>query len=252
MSKKISFKKLGEKVEKSKNGNSVTGFTPAKRVVIGEKLPRDDPASSPSKRARLLTAPRERSLPLCPMPKKRRPGLVMWHAQEPLLRRNPGRALMLGSSLAVRSREVGEKASLQQAIGRAPSLRVVGRGRAAKLKDDRDAIIDKLERSRILVVGLSKTVARAKTFALDEFKSSSDFLGVVEDVVSKYFSERFDFCKRQLRRYHPDLAIDLEGMGLDHDLLAEEDGAGEEENEKEGENEEDGGKDKSDANPLPP
>ncbi|GFZ09196.1 hypothetical protein Acr_20g0010040 [Actinidia rufa] len=127
-----------------------------------------------------------------------------------------------------------------------------GRGRAAKLKDDRDAIVDKLERSGVLVVGIWETLARAKTFALEEFKSSSNFLGVVEDVASKYFSEGFDFCKRQLRRHHPNLAIDLEGMGLDHDLLAEEDEAVEEEKEKEEENEEDGGKDMGDANPLPP
>ena len=51
---------------------------------------------------------------------------------------------------------------------------------------------------------------------------------------------------------HLDLAIDLEDMGLDHNLLAEEDKAREKEKEKDGENEKDGGKDKGDANPFPP
>ena len=54
MSKKISFKKLGEKVEKSKNGGSMVGSTPAKGVVIGEKRPRDDPANSPSKKGKVV------------------------------------------------------------------------------------------------------------------------------------------------------------------------------------------------------
>ena len=55
---------------------------------------------------------------------------------------------------------------------------------------------------------------------VEEFKSSSDFSEVVESASSKYFDEGFDFCKRQLRRHHLDLAIDLEEMGLDLDLLA--------------------------------
>ena len=54
----------------------------------------------------------------------------------------------------------------------------------------------------------------------------------VEDSASKYFGEGFEFCKVQLRRHHPDLAIDLEGTVVDQDLLAEQDEATEE-NEKE-------------------
>ena len=41
-------------------------------------------------------------------------------------------------------------------------------------------------------------------------------------MTSKYFGEGFDFYERQLRRHCPDLSIDLEGMGLDHDLLDDE------------------------------
>ena len=74
-----------------------------------------------------------------------------------------------------------------------------------------------------MVVEFREAMVRAKTFAKEEFKSSSDFLGAVEDAASKYFGEGFDFCKWQIRRHHPYLSIDLEGMGLYHDLLAEED-----------------------------
>ena len=116
-----------------------------------------------------------------------------------------------------------------------------------KLKDERDTLADKVEKSGILVVELKVAVTRAKKSVVEEFKSSSNFLGAVEDAASKYFGEGFDFCKRQLRRHHPELAIDLESIGLDLDLLVEED----EDEEGEGVNEETGEKDKGDTNPPP-
>ena len=91
---------------------------------------------------------------------------------------------------------------------------------------------DKLEKSGLLVVEIREVVSRAKKLVIDEFKSSSEFLEAVEDSASKYFGEGFDFCKWQLRRHHPDLAINLEDMGLDHNLRAKED----EDEEGEGEN----------------
>ena len=98
----------------------------------------------------------------------------------------------------------------------------------AKLKNEWDDVADKLEKSIILVVELREAVSRAKKFVVDEFKSSSEFLKIVEDAASKYFGEGFDFYKWQLRHHHPDLAINLEDMGLDHDLLPEEDDGEEE------------------------
>ena len=115
------------------------------------------------------------------------------------------------------------------------------------MKDERDTLADKVEKSGILVVELREVMTQAKKSIVEEFKSSSDFLGAVEDAASKYFGEGFDFCKRQHRRHHPELAINLEGMGLDHDLLTEED----EDEEGEGVNEETGEKDKGDINPPP-
>ena len=92
-----------------------------------------------------------------------------------------------------------------------------------KLKHEKDTLIDSLEKTGILVAEFREMLGRSRKSAIEEFKSSSDFLGAVEDAASKYFGEGFDFYKRQLRRHHPDLAINLENMGLDHDLLAEED-----------------------------
>ena len=104
---------------------------------------------------------------------------------------------------------------------------------------------DKLKKSGLLVVELRKAVSRAKKLAIDEFKFSLEFLEAVEDFASKYFGEGFDFCKRQLRRHHPDLAINLEDMGLDHDLLAEED------KDEEGEGENTNTEDKGSTDPPP-
>ena len=171
---------------------------------------------------------------------------------------------MFGSSLAVKSRETIEEASLQQ--GRAASLdtevsrlqklsadleQQLAEARAreqqvgdefAKLKAERDTFSDSLAKAGLLVEDLRGRMDRAGKLAVEEFKSSSDFSEAVESASSKYFGEGFDFCKRQLRHHHPDLAIDLEEMRLDLDLLALED-------EEEGEGGEEETVEKGDANP---
>ena len=53
MSRRISLKKLGEKVEKAKGESSTKKPTPVKGVVIGEKRPMDEPSISPSKKANM-------------------------------------------------------------------------------------------------------------------------------------------------------------------------------------------------------
>ena len=69
----------------------------------------------------------------------------------------------------------------------------------------------------------------------------------MESLASKYFGEGFDFYKRQLAHQHPNLSIDLDDMGIDHDLLEEE----EDEAYKKGENKEKV-KDKGDTSPFSP
>ena len=173
---------------------------------------------------------------------------------------------MLGSSLAVKSRETIEEATLQQ--GRAASLdsevsrlqkfssdleqqlaearvreQQVG-DEVAKLKAEKDTLSDSLSKAGVLIEDLRGRVECAGKLAVEEFKSSSDFAEAVESSSSKYFGEGFDFCKRQLRHHHPDLAIGLEEMRLDLDLLALLD-----EGEGEGEGGEEETVEKGDANP---
>ena len=125
---------------------------------------------------------------------------------------------MLGSSLVVKSRETVEEAFLKQ--GRATSLdsdvsrlqklsadleQQLAEAQAreqqaddefAKLKDERDTIFDSLEKFGILVVELRESLGRSRKSVVEEFKFSSDFLGVIEDTALKYFGEGFDFYKR--------------------------------------------------------
>ncbi|GFS36164.1 hypothetical protein Acr_00g0044410 [Actinidia rufa] len=135
-----------------------------------------------------------------------------------------GQALVLGSSLAIRSREAGEQASLQEV--RVASMQA--NDELAKMKSDLGLLTDKLEKSGLLVNELREALNKAKDSVVEEFKSSSEIMVAVEDSASKYFGEGFDFCKVQLRRHHPNLAIDLEGTVVDQDLLAEQDEAAEE------------------------
>ncbi|GFZ18360.1 hypothetical protein Acr_27g0000990 [Actinidia rufa] len=257
MSKRISLKKLGKKVEKSKNKGSTGSPIPAKGVVISEKRPRDDHPISPSKKGKVMDSPKGKEVAPIPEPKKKtirsgdagpkatsskpREGsspslgtileLMTSILSSPSVAKKILRgALVLGSSLAVRSREAGENASLQE--GQATSM---------ESEVDTDSLKNKLDRWGMLVVELREAMYKARSSAVEEFKSSSDFLGAVENAASKYFGKGFDFCKRQLHCHHPDLAINLEKMGLDLDLLAEEDEAAN--------GGSDGEKDKGDYNP---
>ncbi|GFS41690.1 hypothetical protein Acr_00g0075820 [Actinidia rufa] len=315
MSKRVSFKKIGEKLGKTAGASSGTP-APAKGVVIGDKRPGESITSSPSKKGKADDGSKGKGVSIAPEAKKKkssskaptipaaaspRPGegssanlgtvlgpttsiLGSPSVAEKLLRgvippadkekvekltldqtatklfHVIGQALVLGSSLAVRSREAGELASLQE--GRAASMEIeiarlqkfaadldqqLAESRAreqqandelAKAKSDRDSLSDQCGRSGVLVNELREALNKSKDSAVEEFKSSSEFMVAVEDAASKYFGEGFNFCKVQLRRHHPDLAIDLEGTVVDQDLLAEQDEADEEsDKERTGKNE---------------
>ncbi|GFZ01053.1 hypothetical protein Acr_14g0006880 [Actinidia rufa] len=102
-----------------------------------------------------------------------------------------------------------------------------------KASDELKAKSDALARLEEEVAELKKNEALAKKKAVEEYKASKDFQEAVENASSKYFGEGFDFCKRQLARHHPNLGIDLDNMGLGHDLLEEEEAEEREREEKE-------------------
>ncbi|GFS42912.1 hypothetical protein Acr_00g0082500 [Actinidia rufa] len=61
----------------------------------------------------------------------------------------------------------------------------------AKVKGDRDSLTDHLGKSGALVNELREALNKAKESAVEEFKSSSEFMVAVEDAAFKYFGEGF-------------------------------------------------------------
>ncbi|GFZ19612.1 hypothetical protein Acr_28g0003170 [Actinidia rufa] len=218
MSKRISFKKIDEKLGKSANVSLGTPIQ-AKGVVIGEKRTGESITRSPSKKGKAddgskgkrvdrgpegkkkatssskapatLAAPssRPREGTSANLADKEKVEKLTLDQTEKKLFHVISQALVLGSSLAIRSREAREQASLQE--GRVASMEI----ELAKMKSDRDSLADKLERSGVLVNELREALDKAKESTVEEFKSSSEFVVAVEDSAFKYFGEGFDFCK---------------------------------------------------------
>ncbi|GFY87361.1 hypothetical protein Acr_05g0010000 [Actinidia rufa] len=281
MSKRISFKKLGKNLEKSKNkslgilasakgskGKRVDPEPKGKKKATSSSNASTTPATASSHPGEGTSAnlgaalgPTAFILGSPSMAEKLLRGVIPPVDKEKVEKQTLdqmatklfhviGQALVLNLSLAVRSREAGEQASLQE--GRAASMEIeVARlqklsvdleqqlaearvreqqanDELAKTKSDRDSQVDKFERSGILVVELREALDKAKESAVEEFKSLSEFVVAVEDFASKYFGEEFNFCKVQLRRHHPNRGINFEGTMVDQDLLAEQDETAEE------------------------
>ncbi|GFZ20083.1 hypothetical protein Acr_28g0007880 [Actinidia rufa] len=281
MSKRVSFKKIGEKLEKAASASSGTP-APAKGVVIGEKRAGESITSSPSKKAKADDGSKGKGVDIGPEGKKkassvsknfgcsncrsftprgrdlgssrRCSGLRAFNLGQPVCRREAAAGGIFWGAYNSPNREAGEQASLQE--GRVASMEAevarlqklaadfeqqLAESRAreqqsldelVKAKGDRDSLADHLGKSGALVNELREALNKARESVVEEFKSSSGFMVAVEDAASKYFGEGLNFCKVQLRRHHPDLAIDLEGTAVDQGLLAELDEA-EEENDKE-------------------
>ncbi|GFY87602.1 hypothetical protein Acr_05g0012410 [Actinidia rufa] len=112
------------------------------------------------------------------------------------------------------------------------------------------SVVEKILEGVILLADKEKVNKLSFDQVTQSFFTSS--VRVVEFVTFKYFGEGFYFYKRQLAHHHPNLGIDLDGMGLNHDLLKEKDEAEEEEGDKEKEGSKEKGEVKGDTLPFPP
>ncbi|GFZ06998.1 hypothetical protein Acr_18g0011680 [Actinidia rufa] len=212
---RINFKKLSEKLEKSKN-ESFGIPAPAKGVVIGEKRTRESLASSASKKGKVNDGSKGKGVDREPEGKKKATSFEQCfdHPSQGLVE-SRGRVGRLGEQTSLQE---GRAASMETKVARLQKLssdleQQLAKARVreqqandelTKAKSDRDSLVDKFERSGALVVELREALDKAKEFAVEEFKSSSEFVVAIEDFASKYFGEGFDFCKVQLRRHHPD------------------------------------------------
>ncbi|GFZ12349.1 hypothetical protein Acr_23g0007340 [Actinidia rufa] len=148
-----------------------------------------------------------------------------------------GQGVILGSSLAVRSRDFAEGVLNQKAVAESAEMEMVQaqnraielegalaeeKAKGKKLTEDADAkdeVIAKLE-ARVSDLEKSQSLTQGRIIAA--FIESDDFLEAVRGSASSYFGDGFDFCKRQLANQYPDLGVDLEDVEMDHELLAKE------------------------------
>ncbi|GFZ01924.1 hypothetical protein Acr_15g0005330 [Actinidia rufa] len=160
-----------------------------------------------------------------------------------------GQGVILGSSLAVRSRDFAESALNQKAVAESAEMEMVRaqnraielegalaeeKAKGNKLAEDADArskVIAKLE-ARISELEKSQSLTQGRIIAA--FKESDDFLEAVRGSASSYFGNGFDFCKRQLAHQYPDLGVDLEDVEMDHEFLAKEEAEAEQRAAEEG------------------
>ncbi|GFZ01622.1 hypothetical protein Acr_15g0002310 [Actinidia rufa] len=160
-----------------------------------------------------------------------------------------GQGVILGSSLAVRSRDFAECAFNQKVVAESAEMEMVRaqnraielegalseeKAKGKKLTEDADArskVIAKLE-ARISELEKSQSLTQGRIIAA--FKESDDFLEAVRGSASSYFGDGFDFCKRQLAHQYPDLGVDLEDVEMDHEFLAKEEAKAEQRAAEEG------------------
>ncbi|GFZ19321.1 hypothetical protein Acr_28g0000260 [Actinidia rufa] len=72
------------------------------------------------------------------------------------------------------------------------------------------------------VAELTNKLAKAKDLAIENFKASGEFKAAVTDSAATYFSEGFEFCKRQLLHQFPNLGVDVANMAMDPNFAEEE------------------------------
>ncbi|GFZ21706.1 hypothetical protein Acr_29g0008680 [Actinidia rufa] len=72
------------------------------------------------------------------------------------------------------------------------------------------------------VAELTNKLAKAKELAIEDFKASGEFKAAVTDSAATYFSEGFEFCKRQLLHQFPNLGVDVANMAMDPSFAEEE------------------------------
>ncbi|GFZ16833.1 hypothetical protein Acr_26g0001030 [Actinidia rufa] len=226
ISKRISFKKLGEKLEKSKNGSSSRTPAPAKGVVIGEKHAKESLASSPSKKSKVDDSSKGKGVnrelegkkkvisssnaPTTPATASSRPG--------------EGTSANLGTVLGPMASILGSPSVVKKLL------------RGVILSTDKEKV-DKLTldqtATKLFHRWCSAPLLAVRSKEAGEHASPQEGrIASMESEVAHLQKLSADLeqqlAEARLRRHHSDLAIDLEGTALDQDLLAEQDEAAEE------------------------
>ncbi|GFZ08136.1 hypothetical protein Acr_19g0010730 [Actinidia rufa] len=101
---------------------------------------------------------------------------------------------------------------------------VKAENRLAELSEEGSKPGTEVDDLKATVAELTNKLAKAKELAIEDFKASGEFKAAVTDSAATYFSDGFEFCKRQLLHQYPNLGVDVANMAMDP-IFAEEEEA---------------------------
>ncbi|GFY89100.1 hypothetical protein Acr_06g0010400 [Actinidia rufa] len=138
--------------------------------------------------------------------------------------------VVFASSLAIRSQEHLHEIDFQMARADSAELELVktqkralkAENKLAELSEDGSKPGNEVDDLKATVAELTNKLAKAKELAIEDFKASGEFKAAVTDSAATYFSEGFEFCKRQLLHQFPNLGIDVANMAMDPSFAEEE------------------------------
>ncbi|GFY88419.1 hypothetical protein Acr_06g0003590 [Actinidia rufa] len=141
-----------------------------------------------------------------------------------------GQVVVFASSLAIRSQEHLHEIDFQMARADSAELELVktqkralkAENKLAELSEDGSKPGNEVDDLKATVAELTNKLAKAKELAIEDFKASGEFKAAVTDSAATYFSEGFEFCKRQLLHQFPNLGIDVANMAMDPSFAEEE------------------------------
>ncbi|GFZ16732.1 hypothetical protein Acr_26g0000020 [Actinidia rufa] len=144
-----------------------------------------------------------------------------------------GQVVVFASSLALRSQENLHEIDFQMARADSAELELVktqnralkAENKLAELSEEGSKPGNEVGDLKATVAELTKKLAKAKELAIEDFKASGEFKAAVTDSAATYFSEGFEFCKRQLLHQFPNLGVDVANMAMDPSFAEVEEAA---------------------------
>ncbi|GFZ18322.1 hypothetical protein Acr_27g0000610 [Actinidia rufa] len=141
-----------------------------------------------------------------------------------------GQVVVFASSLALRSQEhlhdmdfhMARANSAELELVKAQNRAVKAENRLAELSEEGSKPGPEVDDLKATVAELTNKLAKAKELAIEDFKASGEFKAAVIDSATTYFSEGFEFCKRQLLHQFPNLGVDVANMAMDPSFAEEE------------------------------
>ncbi|GFZ14421.1 hypothetical protein Acr_24g0006110 [Actinidia rufa] len=112
--------------------------------------------------------------------------------------------------------------SAELELVKAQNRAVKAENRLAELSEEGSKPGSEMDDLKATVAELTNKLAKAKELAIEDFKASGEFKAAVIDSAATYFSEGFEFCKRQLLHQFPNLGVDVANMAMDPSFAEEE------------------------------